>query len=531
MSALSMEGGAVLRILIRIYEAVIRVALRRLWVTLALCVLILLAGVQIYTRLESEFLPPMDEGGFVIDYQGRPGTSLAETDQMLMQAEDILRATPEVESYSRRTGARLALAIAEPHTGDFLVKLKPSRKRSTDEIISYLRHRFAVVVPGLQWEFPGILGDLIGDLMWAPSPIEIKLFSTNTDFLKAKAPEIEKAIQKVRGVVDTFDGLVYTGNSIHLSIRTTDAERFGLSVQDIAEAVSTAMLGQTASSILEGDRLIEIRVIMEPGAIDRINTLKDLAIRSPSGELVKVSQVADIVDEPGQLELRREDMRQDVAVSARLENRDMGSAMAEIRDLLSKDASIPPGTLDFGGLYEQQQKSFHNLIVVLVMAIVLVFTVLLIEFRGFFEPIAIVLGAILALVGAIMALYITGTSLNVVSLLGMIIGVGIVAKNGILMLDFVDRLQEQGLSPNDALIQSGRRRLRPVLMTSLTTVLGLLPLAYGVGSGADMLRPLAIAVMGAVCISILFSLIATPAIYRVLLIFRRERAPQTSRTA
>lgn len=367
--------------------------------------------------------------------------------------------------------------------------------------------------------------------MWAPSPIEIKLFSTDTDFLKAKAPEIEKAIQKVRGVVDTFDGLVYTGNSIHLHIRTTDAERFGLSVQDIAEAVGTAMLGQTASSILEGDRLIEIRVIMEPGAIDRISTLKDLAIRSPSGELVKVSQVADIVDEPGQLELRREDMRQDVAVSARLEDRDMGSAMAEIRDLLSKDASIPPGTLDFGGLYEQQQKSFHNLIVVLVMAVVLVFTVLLIEFRGFFEPIAVVLGAILALVGAVMALYITGTSLNVVSLLGMIIGVGIVAKNGILMLDFVDHLQEQGFSPNEALIRSGRRRLRPVLMTSLTTVLGLLPLAYGVGSGADMLRPLAIAVMGAVCISILFSLIATPAIYRVLLIVRRGRAPQTSRNA
>ncbi len=530
MSGLSTEGGAVLRLLIRIYEGVIRAALRRLWVTLALCVLILLAGLQIYTRLESEFLPPMDEGGFVIDYQGQPGTSLAETDQMLMQAEDVLCQTPEVDSYSRRTGARLALAIAEPHTGDFLVKLKANRERSTEEVISYLRHQFAVVVPGLKWEFPGILGDLIGDLMWAPSPIEIKLFSTNTDFLKAKAPEIEKAIQKVRGVVDTFDGLVYTGNSIHLHVRTTDAQRFGLSAKDVADAVGTAMLGQTASSILEGDRLIDIRVRMEPDAIDRISALRDMAIRSPWGELIMLSQVADIIEEPGQLELRREDMRQDVAVSARLEDRDLGSAMAEIRDLLSKDTSIPPGTLDFGGLYEQQQESFYNLMIVMAMAVVLVFTVLLIEFRRFFEPVAIVLGAILALVGSIIALYITGTSLNVVSLLGMIIGVGIVAKNGILMLDFVDRLQEQGYSPNDALIQSGRRRLRPVLMTSLTTVLGLLPLAYGVGSGADMLKPLAIAVMGAVCISILFSLIATPAIYRVLLIIRPQRQPQTSRT-
>lgn len=524
MSDGSMEGGAVLGLLIRIYERAIRVALRHRWVTLGLCILIFVAGLQIYGRLKSEFLPPMDEGGFVIDYVGRPGTSLAQTDQMLMQAEAILKGTPEVESYSRRTGARLALAIAEPHTGDFLVKLKASRKRTTDEVIADLRHQFNVAEPGLEWEFPGILGDLIGDLMWAPAPIEIKLFSTDIDFLKRKAPEIEESIQQVRGVVDTFDGLVYTGNSIHVQVRTTDAERFGLTVEEIAKAVNTAVMGQTASSILQGDRVIEIRVLVEPKTIDRIKTLQDLPIRTASGQIVQISQVADVVEEAGQLELRREDMRQDVAITARLENRDMGSAMAEIRERLNKDSSIPPGTLDFGGLYEQQQKSFYNLLIVLIMAIVLVFTVLLIEFRGFSEPVAIVLGAILAMFGTVMALYLTGTSLNVVSFLGAIIGVGIVAKNGILMLDFVGHLLEQGLSPDEALVRSGRRRLRPVLMTSLTTILGMLPLAYGIGSGADMLRPLAIAVIGAVCISILFSLIATPIFYRLLLVIRRPAA-------
>jgi len=518
------EGGAVLKRVIGLYELTIRAALRRWWVTLGLCVLILLAGLQIYGRLESEFLPSMDEGGFVIDYQGRPGTSLAQTNQLLMQAEQILRTIPDVESYSRRTGARLALAIAEPHTGDFLVKLKPDRQRSTQQVISDLRQQFNTAVPGLRWEFPGILGDLIGDLMWSPAPIEIKLFSTDIDFLKKKAPQIEESIQKVKGVVDTFNGLVYTGNSIHLQVRTVDAERFGLTVDEIAKAVNTAMLGQTASSILQGDRVIEIRVLVEPKMIDRIKTLQDLPIRTPSGQIVQVSQVADVVEEAGQLELRREDMRQDVAVTARLENRDMGSAMAEIRERLNKDPSIPPGTLDFGGLYEQQQKSFYNLLIVLIMAIVLVFTVLLIEFREFSGPIAIVLGAVLALFGTVMALYLTGTSLNVVSFLGAIIGVGIVAKNGILMLDFVNHLLEQGLSPDEALVRSGRRRLRPVLMTSLAAVLGMLPLAYGIGSGADMLRPLAIAVIGAVCISILFSLIATPTFYRLLLVVRRPAA-------
>jgi CzcA family heavy metal efflux pump len=513
-------GGPMLRACIRLYENSIRIALKHSWITIGLCILVLLAGYQIYTRLASEFLPPMDEGGFVIDYVGRPGTSLAETDRQLKQAEEILRTIPELESYSRRTGARLALAIAEPHTGDFLVKLKPDRKRKTEEVISELRQRFNAAVPGLQWEFPGILGDLIGDLMWAPSPIEVKLFSTDIEFLKKTAPEVEKSIQTVRGVVDTFDGLMYTGSSVSFRLRTVDAGRFGLSAYDVAEAVNTAMLGRTASSVLEADRVIDIRVMVDASQTGTISALCNLPIHTPDGSVIKLSQVADVVEEQGQLELRREDMRQDVAVTARLEQRDLGSAMAEIRERLKKDASIPPGTIEFGGLFEQQQKSFHNLLVVLAMAVILVFTVLLVEFRNFSGPVSIVFGAVLALFGTVAALLLTGTSLNVVSFLGAIIGVGIVAKNGILMLDMVDHLLTQGLTVDEALVRSGRRRLRPVLMTSSTTLLGMLPLAHGIGSGADMLKPLAIGVMGALCISVLLSLVATPTLYRILLALR-----------
>ena len=352
------------------------------------------------------------------------------------------------------------------------------------------------------------------------------MFSTDVDFLKTEAPRIEEQIRQVKGVVDTFDGLVYTGNALSLHVRAAEARHYGLSAADIAGAVHTAMLGSTASSILDGDRIIEIRVLVDPNSITRLSTLMDLPIRTPSGHLVKLSQVADVVEEPGQLELRREDMRQCVAVTARLEGRDLGSGMAEIQKRLSRDPSIPPGTLDFGGLFEQQQKSFHNLLMVLAMAIMLVFTVLLIEFRSFREPVAIVTGSVLALFGTVVALYWSGTSLNVVSFLGAIIGIGIVAKNGILMLDLVEHHRSQGLDWDDALIRSGSRRLRPVLMTSLAMILGMLPLAYGIGSGADMLRPLAIAVIGAVCISVLFSLVATPVVYRCL--FRVYGAPEES---
>jgi multidrug efflux pump subunit AcrB len=520
------EGGFLLRRVIQVYETAVRAALRHSWLTLGACCVVLLLGVGIYQRLESEFLPPMDEGAFVIDYIAPPGTSLTETHRQLLLAEQILMATPDVESFSRRTGARLALAISEPNTGDFLVKLKPKRKRHTDEVTSELRGKFNSTLPGIQWEFPGVLSDLIGDLTWSPKPIEVKLYSTDMEFLKKKAPEVEEQLKKVKGVVDTKDGLIYAGPTIGLRVRYTDAERFGLNAADVAATVNAAMLGQEASTVLEGDRVVNIRVLVDRASIDRIATLRELPLHAADGTLVKLSQVADIEEQPGQLELRREDLRQDVAVSARLEGRDLGSAMAEIQQKLSQDKTIPPGMIEFGGLFQQQRESFQNLMMVLAMAIFLVFTVLLIEFGSFYEPVAIVFGAILALFGTVLALWLTGTSLNVVSFLGAIIGVGIVAKNGILMLDFVEHLRVEGASLEDALVRSGHRRLRPVLMTSLAAAFGMLPLAYGIGRGADMLKPLAIAVIGALCISVLLSLVATPAVYYLMLQLREKPAFQ-----
>jgi CzcA family heavy metal efflux pump len=522
------EGGFLLQQVIRAYEVAVRAALRHRWLTLGACGAVLLLGSGIYQRLESEFLPPMDDGAFVIDYIAPPGTSLTETHRQLLLAEQILLAMPDVESFSRRTGARLALSIAEPNTGDFLVKLKPERKRNTEEVIRALRARFNSTLPGIEWEFPGVLSDLIGDLTWSPQPIEVKLFSTDLEFLKRKAPQVEEQLKQVRGVVDTKDGLIYAGPTISLRVRSTEAQRFGLTADDVATAVNTAMLGREASTVLEGDRVVNIRVLVDRARIDRMATLRELPLRTPDGALVKLSQVADVIEQPGQLELRREDLRQNVAVTARLEGRDLGSAMAEIEAKLSQDKTIPPGTIEFGGLYQQQRESFRNLMLVLAMAIFLVFTVLLIEFRSFYEAVAIVFGAVLALFGTVLALWITGTSLNVVSFLGAIIGVGIVAKNGILMLDFVEHLRAEGVSLEDALVRSGHRRLRPVLMTSLAAAFGMLPLAYGIGRGADMLKPLAIAVIGALCISVLLSLVATPTAYFLMLSRRARPTPQTA---
>jgi CzcA family heavy metal efflux pump len=511
------QGGPIMRGLIGLYSLVMRGMLRVPVVAALGMALVAVGGVWLYGQLESDFLPAQDEGAFVIDYYSRPGTSLTETDRMLMHIEQILRDTPEVESFSRRTGARLALAIAEPNTGDFLVKLKQHRSRSTEAVIEELREKSNAAEPALSFEFPGVLADLIGDLTWSPRPVEIKIFSTDTELLKTKAEEIAKAIESIPGVVDVEDGLVVAGPSMRLKSDLAAAARTGLTPRALGAEVQAAMIGTVSSSVLQGDRTYNVRVLAAPASHERQRSLASLPIHSATGAKLIVRDAAHIEYEPGLLEMHREDLRQLVAVSARFEGIDMGHGMAAIRDKLAKTVTLPPSaSLEFGGLYQQQQESFRNLTFVLIAALVLVYAVLMLEFRTFLEPLAIWMGALLALFGVVAALWLTGTTLNIVSILGAIIAMGIVHKNGILMFDYVAHLRSQGLPLAEAMVQSGQRRLRPVLMTSLTTFLGLLPLAYGVGASADMLRPMAIAVIGSLCMSLLLSLVATPVFYFLL---------------
>jgi multidrug efflux pump subunit AcrB len=366
---------------------------------------------------------------------------------------------------------------------------------------------------------PGILGDLIGDLTWSPEPIEIKIFSTDVATLKKRAVQIAAAIEDIPGVVDVNNGLVYTGSAQVYQPRWQDLLRYGIKSDDVARTLNIALLGETPTAMLVADRQVNIRLVVDPKYVKNSAAIDGLLIRSETGGAgTRLSAVADRHIDAGQLELKREDLRQCVSVTARTSGRGLGSAVGEIRAKLDREIPDRPGfTLEYGGLYQQQQESFRNLVFVLLMAVFLVFLVLLIEFRSLIAPIAIVWGSLLSLFGVALALLFTSTSLNIISFLGAIIGIGIVAKNGILMLDRVEYLRAEGLSLEEALVQSGRRRLRPVLMTSLAAALGMLPLAYGVGSGAQMLKPLAVAVMGGLAISVLLSLVATPTVYYVLL--------------
>ena len=509
--------GTVLGAIIRRYESVLSVALDKKWIVGLAIVVVLAGSYLLYRTLGSEFLPEFDESAFVLDYIAPAGSSLAETNRMLQGVEELLLKTPEVESYSRRTGLEMGLFVTEPNTGDFAVKLKPDHKRSTQEVISELRDQIKESQPALDIEFVGILPDVIGDLQGNPEPIEVKLFSEDAAALQEKAEAVEAAIQKVHGVVDTLNGVVISGPAVTFNIDPARAAQFGVTANDVASTITIAMSGDAASSILQQDRLIKVRVIFPQDVRTSLDKVKALQVRSSSGQLFRLDQVADIDIDKGQAEIERENLRQMVAVTGRLEGSDLGTAIRQIQNQLVKDVKFPPGmTVEYGGLYQEQQSSFRELAMALVLAVLLVFITLLIEFRSYAHPIAIVTGAVLALSGVLLALFITGSTLNVVSLMGMIMIVGIVAKNGILMLDAVEENLASGDTLRQALVRSGRRRFRPVLMTSLAAMLGMLPLALAIGAGAELLQPLAIAVIGGLTMALGLSLIVTPTVYAML---------------
>jgi CzcA family heavy metal efflux pump len=510
--------GRILRFLTAQYEKALHWVLLHSRAVLIFAFGVVLLSVAVYYNLGTGFLPDMDEGAFVLDYIMPSGTSLQETNRVLLHIEKFLKETPEIESYSRRTGARLALAIAEPNTGDFLIKLKKERNRSLEEIIDDLRTRILGSEPAIEVEFPHILEDLVGDLAWSPEPIEIKVFHDNEATYKEVARKIEEWLPKVPGVVDVVNQTFVIGPAANFRVDLEKAQRAGFTVRDVADLESVILDGQVASDMIRGgNRLTGIRVRYPAEYRSSIEKLKTLRLTSPTGQTVPLSSIADLEMDEGMTEVRRDNLRNTAAVTAHLSGRDLGSAMKEIRDRIYREVPMPKGTeIEFGGLYKVQVESFLGLTQVLFASIILIFIILVFEFRSFSHPIAILAATILCTSGSLIALLLTRTTLNISSFMGTIMVVGIVHKNGILMLDSEKSFSAQGLPLREAIFQAGRRRLRPIVMTALATMSGMLPLAIGIGSGAEMLQPLAIAVIGGVGISMILSLLVTPAVFFLL---------------
>ena len=473
-----------------------------------------------YNALGSDLLPEMDEGGFILDYYTPPGSSLAESNRMLLHIEEIVRSMPEVENTSRRTGLQLGLAaVTEVNRGDFTVKLKRDRKRGIDEIISDIRAEVKKQEPAVDVEFVQVLQDMIGDLTSAPEPVVIKLFSQDPKLLNSSATRVADAIQKIPHVVDVLDGIENTisGPAVTYQVNPVVAARSGFSLDEVAVDAAAVLEGEPAATpVVLNDRMYTIRVRFPEQSRSSLDQMSNTLLTSATGKTATLGSLATISTDPGQTEITRENLQRLVEVTGRFEGVDLGTGMASVQKTVA-GLHLPSSIrVEYGGLYEEQQKSFRDLVTVLLLALVLLFVVLLFEFRTFWAPMAILSSALLSTFGGFLALLVTSTTFNVASFMGMIMVIGIVAKNGILLLDADQRFRQLGFSPEEAMIQAGRRRLRPIAMTALATIAGMFPLALALGAGSQMLQPLAIAVIGGLLSSIVLSLVFTPTIHYYL---------------
>jgi multidrug efflux pump subunit AcrB len=473
-----------------------------------------------YRALGSDLLPAMDEGSFVLDYLMPAGSSLAETNRVLTGVERILHSIPEVASTARRTGLQLGLAaVTEANTGDISVLLKPNRSRDVEEVIADIRERVNKQYPQLDCDFHQLLEDMIGDLTSSPNPIEIKLFSEHFDLLKSWAPRVADTIKTIPTVKDVKNGIEDTisGPAITFRVNGGVAARAGFTPQEIELDASAIFQGEPATvPMVLNNRPYTLRVTFPPATRASLDAIQNTLLVSATGKVATLGTLATIWNDPGQAEIRRENLQRDVAVTGRFEGMSLGKGIALVQKKVAA-LHIPSGIrVLYGGLYQQQQQSFHDLLFVLAAAIVLLFIVLLLEFGSFAAPVAILASALLSTSGVFLALWITGVTFNISSFMGMIMVVGIVAKNGILLLDADQNLRRNGATSREAMIQAGERRLRPIVMTALATVAGMIPLSLAIGAGSQMLQPLAIAVIGGILASMLLSLLVTPAVHYFL---------------
>jgi CzcA family heavy metal efflux pump len=494
--------------------------LKRSFISILVVLFLFGSIIYILPRLETGFLPEMDEGSIVLDYKSPPGTSLEETDAILKEVEKIIVKIPEVATYSRRTGAQMGFFITEPNDGDYLIQLKDDRERSTVDVIDDIRKRVEATQPSLAIDFGQVIGDMLGDLMASVQPIEIKIFGTDLDKLNELAREVKAEVDSIEGVEDVFDGIIIAGPSVEVVPDQQKLAQFKITPASFQFQLQTIIEGNIIGNILEKEQLTNIRMIYPYSTKNSIENIKDKFVFLPDGKLIPLASLATFRLKSGIAEINRDNLKSVSIVTARLNNRDLGSAMKEIQKKIESKIFLPQGYhIEYGGEFADQQKSFKELLMILILSSLLVFALMLFLFKDFKAACAILFIAVLGTSGSLIALYITGTPLNVGSYTGLIMIVGIIGENAIFTFQQFMTNRQKG-SVDESLVYAISTRLRPKLMTALGAIIALMPLAVGVGTGAQMHQPLAIAVIGGFLIALPLLLIILPVLLHLL--YRNE---------
>ena len=503
-----------------------QVVKKQKWVELFICKpvisIIFVVGIiisiwLILPALQTGFLPEMDEGSIVFDYSSPPGTSLEETDRILKEVEKIITKIPEVEAYSRRTGTQMGFFITEPNKGDYLIQLKKKRKRSSEEVIADLRKQVASTQPALQIDFGQVILDMLGDLMESVKPIEIKIYGDNNNKLHELSEQVGNIVAKIKGAADVFNGIVISGPSVSIIPNNVALAQYALTPQALQSQLNLALQGTAAGNILEKEQLTNIRILYPGRNIQSIESIRQMQVFLPSGKLMPISSLATIQINKGDAEINRENLQMMGVVTGRLEKRDLGSTMKEIQQKVGTKVVLPLGYhIEYGGAYAEQQQSFHELLMILITSSLLVFGVILFLFKDFMVAMLILLMAVLGISGSYLALFITNTPLNVGSYTGLIMIVGIIGENAIFTFLQFREYYRENQNIDESIVYSISTRLRPKLMTALGAIIALLPLALGIGTGAELHQPLAIAVIGGFLIALPLLLIVFPTFLRII---------------
>ncbi len=506
-------------------KTIIRTTKTRTWVSFFLrwpvisfvfAGLLVISIFYILPHLETGFLPEMDEGSIVLDYKSPPGTSLEETDRILIEVEKMIVSVPEVATYSRRTGAQMGFFITEANDGDFLIQLRDDRKRSTEEVIDDIRKRIESTQPALQIDFGQVIGDMLGDLMASVQPIEIKIFGSDQKTLNELAQKVAGEVEKIEGVEDVFDGIIIAGPSIEVIPDQQKLALYNISPASFQFQLQTMVEGNIVGAILEKEQMTEIRMIYPYSTRESLENIKNQFVFLPDGKLKPLASLSSIVLKEGVAELNRDNLKSVSIVTARLNNKDLGTAMKEIQKTIDSQIFLPPGyNIEYGGEYADQQKSFNELLMILILSSLLVFALMLFLFKDFRAACSILFIAVLGISGSLIALFITNTPLNVGSYTGLIMIVGIIGENAIFTFQQFNTNRKKG-TVKESLVFAISTRLRPKLMTALGAIIALMPLAVGAGTGAQMHQPLAIAVIGGFIIALPLLLIVLPSMLNLL---------------
>jgi Cu/Ag efflux pump CusA len=482
-------------------------------ISIVFCIVLVLSIFIILPNLETGFLPEMDEGSIILDYESPPGTSLEETDRMLNEVEKIIIKIPEVEAYSRRTGTQMGFFITEPNSGDYLIQLKKDRSRTSNDVIDEIRAKVEATQPALRIDFGQVIGDMLGDLMSSVSPIEVKIYGSNQKELQRISKEVSAIVENVKGTADVFDGNVLAGPEINIQPNYRQLAQYGITPNDLQYQMQTALEGNMVGSLLENEKQTPIRMIYAYGKNRSLEDIKQLKIFLPNGQSIPITSLVTISVQKGVAEIKRENLQMMGVVTGRLDNRDLGSVMQEIQTKVTSAVHLPSGYyIEYAGAYKDQQQSFKELLMILITSSLLVFGVILFLFRDFRVALVILLISVLGIAGSYILLFITGIPLNVGSYTGIIMIVGIIAENAIFtFLQFRETLKLTR-NVNESIVYSISTRLRPKLMTALGAIIALLPLAIGIGTGSELHQPLAIAVIGGFIIAMPLLLIVFPSL-------------------